>query len=111
MSAAHLDETGRALDRAVVVLRAMAYEHRIQILVDSSQVRRGKPGPECYLRAAHLLNTTAASCLVIEDSPAGIEAARVAGMTRALVGLRPRHHRSVRPTNSSVAASMDNPVP
>ncbi|MEU7755855.1 metalloregulator ArsR/SmtB family transcription factor [Micromonospora sp. NPDC049101] len=33
MSTAHLDETRRALDRAVVVLRAMAYEHRIHILV------------------------------------------------------------------------------
>ncbi|MDG4811028.1 metalloregulator ArsR/SmtB family transcription factor [Micromonospora sp. WMMD1120] len=33
MSTAHLDVTRRALDRAVVVLRAMAYEHRIRILV------------------------------------------------------------------------------
>ncbi|GLZ62373.1 metalloregulator ArsR/SmtB family transcription factor [Micromonospora sp. NBRC 107095] len=33
MSAPHFDETRRTLDRAVVVLRAMAYEHRIRILV------------------------------------------------------------------------------
>ncbi|SCF22143.1 transcriptional regulator, ArsR family [Micromonospora haikouensis] len=33
MSVAHLDEMSRALNRAVVVLRAMAYEHRIRILV------------------------------------------------------------------------------
>ncbi|MDG9675940.1 metalloregulator ArsR/SmtB family transcription factor [Micromonospora sp. DH14] len=33
MSATHFDETRRTLDRAVVVLRAMAYEHRIRILV------------------------------------------------------------------------------
>ncbi|MFG1918480.1 metalloregulator ArsR/SmtB family transcription factor [Micromonospora sp. NPDC048898] len=33
MSSAPVDETSRALDRAVVVLRAMAYEHRIRILV------------------------------------------------------------------------------
>ncbi|MGW3891529.1 metalloregulator ArsR/SmtB family transcription factor [Micromonospora chokoriensis] len=33
MSTAGPDETRRTLDRAVVVLRAMAYEHRIRILV------------------------------------------------------------------------------
>ncbi|WP_030486991.1 ArsR/SmtB family transcription factor [Micromonospora chokoriensis] len=33
MSAAHLDEARSVLDRAVVVLRAMAYEHRMRILV------------------------------------------------------------------------------
>ncbi|MGI5521535.1 metalloregulator ArsR/SmtB family transcription factor [Micromonospora sp. CA-259024] len=33
MSTAHLDETGHTRDRAVAVLRAMAYEHRLHILV------------------------------------------------------------------------------
>ncbi|MGW3789882.1 HAD family hydrolase [Micromonospora arida] len=59
------------------------------VMVDSSQVRRGKPSPEGYLRAAHLLDTPAANCLVIEDAPAGIEAARVAGMT--VIAVRTTH--------------------
>lgn len=59
------------------------------VLVDSGQVRRGKPDPEGYLRAAHLLDTPAANCLVVEDAPAGIEAGRAAGMT--VVAVRTTH--------------------
>jgi sugar-phosphatase len=43
-------------------------------------VRKGKPDPEPYLRAATLLGTTPERCLVFEDAPAGIESARSAGM-------------------------------
>lgn len=59
------------------------------VLVDSSQVRRGKPDPEGYLRAAQLLDVPAPDCLVIEDAPAGVEAARTAGMT--VVAVRTTH--------------------
>ncbi|MEU7613454.1 HAD-IA family hydrolase [Micromonospora sp. NPDC049204] len=51
------------------------------VLVDSTQVALGKPDPEGYLRAADLLRTPPERCLVIEDAPAGIEAARAARMT------------------------------
>ncbi|WP_410817553.1 HAD-IA family hydrolase [Micromonospora sp. 050-3] len=51
------------------------------VLVDSTQVAFGKPDPEGYLRAADLLGTPPERCLVIEDAPAGIEAARAARMT------------------------------
>ncbi|MEU8157471.1 HAD-IA family hydrolase [Micromonospora sp. NPDC048986] len=51
------------------------------VLVDSTQVALGKPDPEGYLRAAALLRTSPQHCLVIEDAPAGIEAARAARMT------------------------------
>eukprot|EP00727_Mastigamoeba_balamuthi_P006733 m51a1_g2680 putative had-superfamily hydrolase (399) ;mRNA; f:739643-742578 len=44
--------------------------------VDSSQVSRGKPDPEVFLRAAQLLQVPPCNCAVIEDSPVGIEAAR-----------------------------------
>ncbi|MEV4510883.1 HAD-IA family hydrolase [Dactylosporangium sp. NPDC049525] len=59
------------------------------VLVDSSQVQRGKPDPEGYLRAAQLLNVPAPDCLVIEDAPAGVEAARTAGMT--VIAVRTTH--------------------
>ena len=59
------------------------------VLVDSSQVGRGKPDPEGYLRAAQLLDVTASDCLVIEDAPTGVEAARTAGMT--VIAVRTTH--------------------
>jgi len=48
-------------------------------LVTIDDVSRGKPAPDPYLRAAELLGQEARQCLVIEDAPAGITAARAAG--------------------------------
>jgi beta-phosphoglucomutase-like phosphatase (HAD superfamily) len=44
-------------------------------------VARGKPAPDLFLYAAQRLATEPERCLVIEDSPAGIDAAIAAGMT------------------------------
>lgn len=40
----------------------------------------GKPAPDLFLYAARQLQSSPASCIVVEDSPIGIEAARRAGM-------------------------------
>jgi len=51
-----------------------------KVLVSADEVKEGKPHPEPYLMGARLLGRQAAECLVIEDAPAGIEAAHAAGM-------------------------------
>ena len=50
------------------------------ILVCAEDVVRGKPSPDVYLLAAAGLTTLPSECLVIEDAPAGVRAARAAGM-------------------------------
>lgn len=50
------------------------------VLVTADRVKRGKPDPEGYLAAADALGMAAAGCIVVEDAPAGVEAARRAGM-------------------------------
>jgi HAD superfamily hydrolase (TIGR01509 family) len=50
-------------------------------LFSATMVTRGKPAPDLFLYAARRLATTPDRCLVIEDSPAGIDAALAAGMT------------------------------
>jgi HAD superfamily hydrolase (TIGR01509 family) len=58
------------------------------LLVTVEDVRRGKPDPEGYLLAAARLGVDPRACLVVEDSPAGLEAGRRAGAsTAALRGL------------------------
>jgi mannitol-1-/sugar-/sorbitol-6-/2-deoxyglucose-6-phosphatase len=42
---------------------------------------RGKPAPDVYLAAARRLRLSPARCLAVEDSPAGVVAAKDAGMT------------------------------
>jgi beta-phosphoglucomutase-like phosphatase (HAD superfamily) len=43
-------------------------------------VPRGKPDPAIFLLAAEALDTPPAECLVVEDAPAGVRAARAGGM-------------------------------
>jgi mannitol-1-/sugar-/sorbitol-6-phosphatase len=50
------------------------------IMVCSDDVKDGKPNPEGYLLAAELMGMMPDQCLVVEDTPAGINAARSAGM-------------------------------
>jgi sugar-phosphatase len=49
-------------------------------LVTSDDVINGKPDPEPYLKGATLLGYEPAKCVVLEDAPAGIQAAKSAGM-------------------------------
>jgi HAD superfamily hydrolase (TIGR01509 family) len=50
-------------------------------LFSSTMVARGKPFPDLFLFAAATLNHAPERCVVIEDSPAGVQAAVAAGMT------------------------------
>jgi beta-phosphoglucomutase-like phosphatase (HAD superfamily) len=43
-------------------------------------VKRGKPAPDLFLHAAGEMGLRPENCLVVEDSPAGVEAAKAAGM-------------------------------
>jgi sugar-phosphatase len=51
-----------------------------QVLVTGNDVQHGKPDPQGYRLAAERLGTLPANCIVIEDAPAGISAAKAAGM-------------------------------
>jgi mannitol-1-/sugar-/sorbitol-6-phosphatase len=51
------------------------------VLVTADDITMGKPHPQPYLRACEKLAIPASECLVIEDAPAGITAAKRAGMT------------------------------
>lgn len=50
-------------------------------IITVDDVVMGKPSPEGYLMAARHLKVSPENCLVIEDSPKGVHAARAAGMT------------------------------
>ena len=58
---------------------------RFQVIVGGDMIVKGKPHPDIFLKAAELLGVDPASCMVVEDSPAGIRAGSAAGMQVVLV--------------------------
>ena len=58
-------------------------------VIDASQVTKGKPHPEIFLKAAASVNAEPKNCVAFEDSVAGIRSAKAAGMK--VVGLTTTH--------------------
>ncbi|KAJ8906451.1 hypothetical protein NDN08_002944 [Rhodosorus marinus] len=58
-------------------------------VVCADDVKRGKPDPEIFLRAAELINVHPKDCLVFEDAPAGVQSSLGAGMR--CIGLKNEH--------------------
>lgn len=54
---------------------------KLSNIFSASMVKRGKPAPDLFLYAANQMQVEPRDCIVIEDSPAGIAAAKAAGMT------------------------------
>lgn len=50
-----------------------------KFIVTSSDIKKGKPDPEPYLKGAKALSLVSEDCLVIEDAPAGIRSGKAAG--------------------------------
>ncbi|HTY95065.1 MAG TPA: HAD family phosphatase [Steroidobacteraceae bacterium] len=77
MAVATSSSTSHAVDR----LRHAGLLERFGTVVGVDQVRKPKPDPEVYLRAASCLGVDPRGCLAIEDSEYGVRAAHGAGMT------------------------------
>lgn len=73
------------------VLAGVGAKPYFEALVSGSELP-GKPDPAVYLCAAERLQVPPEDCLVIEDSPAGVQGARAAGATALAVATTyPRH--------------------
>jgi phosphoglycolate phosphatase/beta-phosphoglucomutase len=77
-----------------LALRQAGVRHAVKVIVAAEDVRHGKPSPEGYLRGVELLNSLPPlpdrllhphEVVAIEDSPAGLRAAREAGLTTLAV--------------------------
>jgi beta-phosphoglucomutase-like phosphatase (HAD superfamily) len=70
--------------RAAVV--AVGLASRFDCVLTREDAARGKPAPDLFLEAARRLGVSRARCLVLEDAPEGLAAARTAGMDVIDVG-------------------------
>ncbi|OFJ46828.1 beta-phosphoglucomutase [Janthinobacterium lividum] len=61
-------------------LDGLDLRHRFDAIVGAADVARGKPQPDVFLKGAQLAGALPQDCIVFEDAPLGVEAARRAGM-------------------------------
>ncbi|HEX3444134.1 MAG TPA: HAD family phosphatase [Chthoniobacterales bacterium] len=78
--------SGGILPVVLKTLDSIGFTGFFSVIVTSEQVPRGKPYPDMFLEAARRLGVSPEACVVVEDSPAGFEAAQAAGMDYAIVG-------------------------
>jgi HAD superfamily hydrolase (TIGR01509 family) len=90
------------VDAVLAVIGLAAY---FQVIVSAEDVTLGKPDPQVFLTAAARLGSAPAQSIVVEDAPAGIEAARRAGM--ASIGVR--RNGSPLPADLAVSSLTDLP--
>ena len=72
-------------------LQKLKLENTFEHIVGKVDVSHGKPHPEVYLKSLELLGMAAENCVVFEDSKAGIQSARSAGIQ--VVGIASGHSK------------------
>jgi HAD superfamily hydrolase (TIGR01509 family) len=72
--------TSAPAPNVVHTLEEVGLSDAFPTIVRGDQVARGKPAPDVFLEASRQLAVPPAECVVFEDAPMGIVAARAAGM-------------------------------
>jgi len=82
------------------------------LILTGDEVNQAKPYPESYLIAAQRLELKPGECVVVENAPLGIEAAKTAGMYCIAIEttLEREHLRSADCILKSIGELIDNPV-
>lgn len=77
-----------ALDDIEIIISALGITRYLDGYFSAQQVLHGKPAPDLFLYAAEKLGVQPKECVVLEDAPAGITAAKAAGMVRYAIPSR-----------------------
>ena len=77
---------GSSSKNTKTILRNLGIIEQFDAIADGNDIQRSKPDPEVFLVAANKLGLEPASCVVVEDAFAGIEAAKRGGFAAAAIG-------------------------
>lgn len=81
LAAASSSRNATDMMRSITLPTGQSLLDIFRVNVSGRDLKRGKPDPELFLIAAAELGVSPKQCLVAEDAPAGIEAARAGGMS------------------------------
>jgi beta-phosphoglucomutase len=80
-AAASSSKNANQMMRSIHLASGMSLLDAFKVNVCGRDLPHGKPSPDIFLLAARELGVAPMNCLVVEDAPAGIEAARAGSMT------------------------------
>ena len=86
--------TSASLDLSRAILESAKVPYQKMVYVTGSEIKSKKPDPELFLVAASRMGIIPAHCVVIEDAPSGVQAAKAAGA------------KCIAVTNSTTAAKL-----
>ncbi|MCJ7778674.1 MAG: HAD family phosphatase [Sedimentisphaerales bacterium] len=86
--------TSATLELSRAILESAKVPYQKMVYVTGSEISRKKPDPELFLVAASRMGILPANCVVFEDAPSGVQAAKAAGAKCLAV------------TNSTIAANL-----
>lgn len=72
--------TGSLRIEAEITLKAFGLTDYFPVVVAAEDIEHSKPNPEGYLKGAKALGVSSADCIVVEDAPKGVQAAKAAGI-------------------------------
>lgn len=80
----------------------------IDYIVSGTEVASGKPSPDIFLKACQQANITPKNALVLEDSPAGLKAARAAGIPSFFIPDTVKESKELKGLTTEVFPSLED---
>ncbi|OGI03826.1 MAG: beta-phosphoglucomutase [Candidatus Melainabacteria bacterium GWF2_37_15] len=77
---------GSSSKNAAVVIEKLGIKHKLDAVVDGTEIEKSKPDPEIFLKAAEKLALPPNECAVVEDAASGVEAANAGGFVSIGIG-------------------------
>lgn len=77
---------GSSSRNAPLILDKIGYNSYFDAVSDGNNITKSKPDPEVFVNAANMLGLPANECFVVEDSKAGIDAAKTGGFVAIGIG-------------------------
>lgn len=77
---------GSSSKNTPIILNRIGLADYFDAVSDGNNIKKSKPDPEVFIKAAEMLNIAPENCMIVEDADAGIEAGKRAGMKTFALG-------------------------
>jgi HAD superfamily hydrolase (TIGR01509 family) len=103
--------TSSSLSQVQHHFRDYHYLSSFEVVVTGDDVVKGKPNPECYIRAIQGLNVKADQCVVFEDSNNGMRAGLAAKCDCVMVPDLTTPSHTIREKATAILSSLEQAIP